>query len=107
MISRSAGPLLSMLLLLGTIGCAKKTSDEECVHRLSASIKVGAPEADVERSLDQCGFSHSLDQRSGTIFAIKRGEKTGVTQDNWSMQVKLDDQHNVSSVKVEKVFTGP
>jgi hypothetical protein len=96
-----------ILLLSGAVGCAKKVADSECVARLSTSIKVGEPEAVADRALDQCGFSHSLDQKSATIFAIKRGEKTGAVRQDWSVQVRLDDQHNVSSLKVEKVFTGP
>lgn len=107
MIARNAGALLSMLLFLGALGCTRKAADDECVHKLSAHIKVGMSEAVAEKALDGCGFSHSLDQRSSTIFAMKRGEKIGVTQQDWSVQVKLDDARNVSSVKVEKVFTGP
>ncbi len=107
MIARNSGALFAILLFVGAIGCAKKVAENECIERLSASIKVGAPEVVVDRALDQCGFSYSLDQKSGTIFAIKRGGKTGAVRQDWSVQVKLDDGHNVSSVKVEKMFTGP
>lgn len=104
---RNTRPLLATLLLLGTIGCAKNVADDECVRKLAANIKVGMSEAAAEKSLDQCGFSHSVDERSDTIVAIKRGEKTGAVRQDWSVQIKLDDEHNVLSVKVEKVFTGP
>jgi hypothetical protein len=107
MIVRNTGAFVAILLFLGALGCTKKFSDHECVQRLSASIKVGASKAIAEKELDECGFSHSLDQASGTIVAIKRGEKTGVTRQDWSEKVKLDGELNVSSVKVEKVFTGP
>jgi hypothetical protein len=103
---KGAGLIASILFLL--MGCGSKAlKDDECVRKLSESIYVGVSQATAESALDHCGFTLSFDAKTDTIFAMKRGEKTGVTQQNWSVQVKLDDGHNVTFVKVEKVFTGP
>jgi hypothetical protein len=41
------------------------------------------------------------------IYGLKHGEKSGLTRQDWSAQIKLDEGRKVTSVKVEKVFTGP
>jgi hypothetical protein len=107
MIARNAGTLLAMLAFSVALGCAKKVSDNECVETLAASIKAGASEVSANKALDECGFAHSLDLNSGTIVAVKRGQKIGAVRQDWSARIKLDDGHNVVSVKSEKVFTGP
>lgn len=99
--------LLAALLFLGVMGCAKKSNGDGCMQNLSERIRLGASQSEAEQVLDQCGFTHSFDQKTNTIYALKHGEKTGVTRQDWSAQIKLDEGHSVTSVKVEKVFTGP
>ncbi|MHB8526900.1 MAG: hypothetical protein ACYDD2_12175 [Candidatus Acidiferrales bacterium] len=60
-----------------------------------------------EQALDQCGFTHSFDQKTSTIYGLKHGEKNAITGQGWSAQIKLDETRKVTFVKVEKVFTGP
>ena len=104
---KKIGVLLAALLLSGIMGCAKKDKGDDCVQKLSERIQVGASQGDAEQLLDQCGFTHSFDQKTSMIYALKHGEKNGLTRQDWSAQIKLDDGRKVASVKVEKVFTGP
>lgn len=87
------------------MSCAKK--DTDCVQKLAERIRVGASESEAEQVLDQCGFTHSFDQRTGMIYALKRGDKGGLVKQDWSAKIKLDVGRKVTSVNVEKVFTGP
>ena len=41
------------------------------------------------------------------IYGLKHGEKGALTKQDWSAQIKLDEGRKVTSVKVERVFTGP
>jgi hypothetical protein len=104
---RKVGTLLAIALSSGAIGCAKKVAEVGCVQQLSENIRVGASEASAEQALYRCGFSYSFDPKTSTILAVKRGEKTGAIREDWSVRVKLDEAHNVMSLKTEKVFTGP
>jgi hypothetical protein len=99
--------LLAALLFSGVMSCAKKGKGDDCVQKLSDRIQVGASRGDAEQVLDQCGFTHSFDQETVIIYALKRGEKSGLTRQDWSAQVKLDEGRKVTFVKVEKVFIGP
>jgi hypothetical protein len=104
---RKTSMLLAALLFSGIMGCAKKDKGDDCVQKLSERIQVGASQGDAEQVLDQCGFTHSFDQKTSMIYALKHGQKSGVTRQDWSAQIKLDEGRKVTSVKVEKVFTGP
>jgi len=97
--------LLAVLLISSGMGCAKK--DNECVQKLTQNIQVGASQSDAEQVLDLCGFTHSFDQKTSTIYAVKRGVKGGLVKEDWSAEIKVDDGRKVTSVKVAKVFTGP
>jgi hypothetical protein len=92
---------------LGIVGCAKKERGDECVQKLSERIHEGTSQVDAEQALDRCGFTHSFDQTVRTIYGLKHGEKNAVIRQDWSAQIKLDTARKVTSVKVEKVFTGP
>ncbi len=87
------------------MGCAKK--DDACVQKLAEKIQVGASQSDAEQVLEQCGFAHWFDQKTGMIYALRRGDKGGLVKQDWSAKVKLDEGRKVTSVNVEKVFTGP
>lgn len=104
---RKISTLLAVLLFSGIMGCAKKDKGGDCVQKLSERIQVGASQGDAEQILDQCGFTHSFDQKTSMIYALKHGEKSGLTRQDWSAQIKFDEGRKVTSVKVEKVFTGP
>jgi hypothetical protein len=104
---RKLSTLLAMLVCLGIMGCAKKVQGDDCVQKLSERIQAGTSQVDAEQALDQCGFTHSFDQKTSTIYGLKHGEKNVVTRQDWSAQIKLDEARKVTSVKVEKVFTGP
>jgi hypothetical protein len=80
---------------------------DDCAQRLPDTVRVGVSQQEAEGSLDQCGFSHSFDEKSNTIFALKRGEQGIVMRTDWTAEVKLDEQRKVISIKVEKVGTGP
>lgn len=99
--------LLAVLVCLAIMGCAKKAQGDDCVQKLSERIPIGASQVGAEQALDQCGFTHSFDQKTSTIYGLKHGEKNVVTRQDWSAQIKLDEARKVTSVKVEKVFTGP
>ena len=104
---RKISVLLAALLFLGIMGCAKIDKDDDCVQKLSEKIQVGASQGDAEQVLDHCGFTHSFDQKTSMIYALKRGGKSGLVKQDWSAQIRLDERRKVTSVKVEKVFTGP
>jgi hypothetical protein len=99
--------LLAALLCSGIMGCAKKDKGEDCALKLSERIQLGASQADAEQALDQCGFTHSFEAKTSMIYGLKHGEKSGLTRQDWSAQIRLDEGRKVKSVKVEKVFTGP
>jgi hypothetical protein len=99
------GIFLAVLLFSCITGCAKK--DDDCVQRLPERVQVGASQSQAEQALDQCGFTHSFDQKTSMIYGLKHGEKSGLVKQDWSAQIKLDEGRKVASVKVEKVFTGP
>ncbi len=102
---RELSTLVAALLIVGIMSCAKK--DNDCVQTLTQRIRVGTSESDAEQVLDQCGFTHSFDQKMGIIYALKRGDKGGLVKQDWSAKIKLDEGRKVTSVDVEKVFTGP
>lgn len=104
---RKLSALLTMLGCFGIMGCAKKVQGDDCVQKLSERVQVGTSQVDAEQALGQCGFTHSFDQRTSTIYGLKHGEKNVVTRQDWSVQIKLDEARKVTSVKVERVFTGP
>jgi hypothetical protein len=89
------------------MGCTKKVQGDDCVQKLPGRIPVGASQVEGEQALDQCGFTHSFDQKTSTIYGLKHSEKNAITRQDWSAQIKLDETRKVTSVKVEKVFTGP
>ncbi len=68
---------------------------------------MGSPQNQAEQVLDSCGYTHSFDQKTSTVYALKRGEKKGLTVQSWSAEIKLDEAHNVISVNVKETFTGP
>jgi hypothetical protein len=103
--TRKISVLLAVSLFSGIMGCAKK--DNDCAQKLPEKIKVGASQSDVEQLLDQCGFTHSFDQKTTMIYALKRGDKDGLVKQDWSARIKLDEGLKVTSVNVEQVFTGP
>jgi hypothetical protein len=103
---KRTGTLLLVLLFLSIMGCARKQKDD-FAKELSAKIQVGTTQVDVEKVLDQYGFTHSFDLKTHTIYAIRRGEKSGLVKQDWSAEIKLDVGRKVDSIKVEKVFTGP
>jgi len=88
------------------MGCARKQKDD-FAKELSVKIHAGTTQDDVEKTLDQYGFTHSFDPKTRTIYAIRRGEKSGLVKQDWSAEIKLDEGRKVDSLKVEKVFTGP
>jgi hypothetical protein len=104
---RKLNVLIGFWVLSGVMSCAKNDKDDGCVKKLSARIQLGNSQSDAEQVLDQCGFTHSFDQKTNMIYGLKHGEKSGFTRQDWSAQIKLDDGRRVTSVKVEKVFTGP
>jgi len=100
--------LVVALLFSGVMmSCAKRDKGDDCVQELSERIQVGASQGDAEQVLDQCGFTHSFDQKTSTIYALKHGEKSALTRQDWTARIQLDEARKVTSVKVEKVFTGP
>jgi hypothetical protein len=104
---RKLSVLLAVLVCLGIMGCAKRVQGDDCVQKLSERIPIGTSQVGAEQALDQCGFTHSFDQKTSTIYGLKHGEKNAITRQDWSAQIKLDEARKVTSVKVEKVFTGP
>jgi hypothetical protein len=99
--------LPAALLLSTVLGCQKNENSDDCAQMLSERIHVGIPQGDVEQFLNNCGFTHSIDPRTNTIYALKRGDHGGLVGQDWSAQVDLDAKQKVTSIKVEKVFTGP
>jgi hypothetical protein len=97
---------LGFLLCLGVVACTNKMSDE-CAAKLQERIAVGSDQAQAEHILDECGFAHALDSKSSTIRALKHGTTTNLVRQDWRAEIKLDATGKVTSVKVEKVFTGP
>jgi len=97
--------LVAILPMLCIFGCGKKNDDYG--QKLSIMIPIGTAQGDAEHILDQYGFTHSFDPKRQTIYAMRRGEKTVLVRQDWSAELKLDDQRKVTSVKVEKLFTGP
>ncbi len=97
--------VLALLLVSCMTGSTKTQYD--CVQKLKEKIQVGDSQSDAEQALDQCGFTHSFDQKTSTIYALRRGDKDGLVKQDWSANIKLDEGRRVTSVKVEKVFTGP
>jgi hypothetical protein len=104
---RKISIFLLVLLFLGNLGCAKKGKNDGCIQKLSEKIQVGASQGDAERTLDQCGFTHSFDQKTSIIYGLKHNKQSGLIREDWSAQIKLDAGRKVTSVKIEKVFTGP
>jgi hypothetical protein len=91
---------------LGVAGCTKRAVDD-CAQKLPNTIRVGSPQKEAEQILDQCGFSHSFDERTSTIYALKPAYRGIVTRSDWTVVVKLDEHRQVTSVKVREVGTGP
>jgi hypothetical protein len=88
------------------IGCAR-TQKDDFAKELSGKIPVGTSQAEAEKILDQYGFAHSFDLKTHTIYAMKRGQESGLVRQDWSAKISLSEQQKVDSVRVEKVLTGP
>ncbi len=104
---RKLSMLLTVLICLGNMGCAKKARGDNCIEKFTNAVQVGTSQAEAERALDKCGFTHSFDQKTSTIYGLKHGQRNMVTREEWSARIKLDETRKVASVKVERVFTGP
>jgi hypothetical protein len=102
---RKVSVLLAALLISGIMSCGKK--DDDCAQKLAEKIQVGASQSDAEQLLDQCGFTHSFDQKTSVIYGLKRGDNSGLVRQDWSAKIKLDEGRKVASVNIEKIFTGP
>lgn len=87
-------------------GCADRKAEVDCAPKLREQIRIGTSETDAERILDSCGFVHSFDAKTSTVYALKRGDKGVITREDWRAEIKLSDEHKVTSVSVEKIFTG-
>jgi len=103
---KRVGTLLMVFLSLWIVGCTRKQKDD-FGKELSGKIPVGTSQADAEKILDQYGFTHSFDLKTHTIYAMKRGQQSGLVRQDWSAKILLGEEQKVVSVKVEKVFTGP
>ena len=68
---------------------------------------MGSPQDGAEQVLKRCGYPYLFDQKTSTIYGLKRGEKIGLAMQSWSVQIKLDSDHRVTPVKVEKAFMSP
>lgn len=99
--------LLVALVFSTVMGCAKKDKIDDCMQRLPEKIQVGASRSDAEQVLDQCGYTHSFDQRTSVIYGMKHGERSVLIKQDWCARVHLDEDRKVKSVNVEEVFTGP
>jgi hypothetical protein len=84
--------------------CSNK---DECTDKLPEKIPMGTSQNVAGQVLDKCGFTHSLDQKTSTIYALKRGRQKGLVIQSWSVEIKLDKARKVTAVKVGRVFTGP
>jgi len=103
---RKTSALLMGLLFLCTMGCARKQK-VDFAKELSGRIPVGTSQTDAEKVLDQNGFTHSLDPRTLTIYAIKRDQQSGFIKQDWSATINLGEGQKVESLSVKKIFTGP
>lgn len=104
---RKASILVATFLCASTVSCAKRPQRDNCAQELSEQIQAGTSRIRAEQALDQCGFSHSFDERTNTIYGLRPGEKNGLIRQDWSAQIQLGARQKVRSVKVERVYTGP
>jgi hypothetical protein len=89
--------LLMVFLSLWIIGCARKQKID-FANGLSEKIPVGTSQTDAEKTLDQYGFTHSFDLKTRTIYAIKRGQESGLVKQDWGAKITLGEEQKVNSV---------